>query len=312
MLEPVGFIGLGQMGSVIAANLWAAGFPLRIYNRTASKASGLVEKGATLVADASAVTTPGGIVMSILADGKALEAVATEKLARAIGPGGVHVSMSTVLPETSQRLSDLHSRYGAAFIAAPVFGRPEAAAARKLWIATSGPSAMKSRLKPIFEALAQGVFDFGEAPGAANIVKLSANFLVYSAVETMAQAAAFAERNGVSRGNMLRMLTETLFSSYVYKVMAERIVSSNFADPGFTVALALKDMNLAREVAQASNAPMPTLELLCARYSSAVRRGRGDWDASALSLGAAEEAGLDWSPNLPLQPGPAVNGRPVS
>ena len=300
MSERVGFIGLGQMGSVIAGNLLAAGFPLRVYNRTASKAGRLVEKGATLAEDASDVATPGGIVMSILADGKALETVATEKLAQAIGSGGVHVSMSTVLPETSQRLADLHSRYGASFVAAPVFGRPEAAAARKLWVATSGPAAMKARLKPVFEALAQGIFDFGEAPGAANVVKLSANFLVYSAVETMAQAAAFAERNGVSRGNMLRMLTETLFSSYVYKVMAERIVSSNFTNPGFTIALALKDMNLAREVAQASNTPMPTLELLCARYISALRRDRGDWDASALCLGAAEEAGLDWSPNSPL------------
>ena len=301
MPEPVGFIGLGQMGSVMAANLLSAGFPLRVYNRTAAKAQPLVERGAISVKDPANVTAKGGIVLSILADGKALESVADERLVRAIGPGGVHVSMSTVLPETSDRLADLHSRHGAAFIAAPVFGRPEAAAARKLWIALSGPRAPKPRLRPIFDALAQGVFDFGETAGAANVVKLSANFLVYSAVEAMAQAGAFAEKNGVSRGGVLNMLTQTLFNSYVYKIMAERIVSCSFSEPGFTVALALKDMNLARDVASGSHTPMPTLDLLCARYLHALEQGRADWDASALALGAAEAAGLRWSPNPPLQ-----------
>jgi len=170
-----------------------------------------------------------------------------------------------------------------------------------LWIAVSGPSAPKLRLKPIFDALAQGVFDFGETAGAANVVKLSANFLVYSAVESLAQAAAFAEKNGVSRGDVLSMLTQTLFNSYVYKIMAERIVSCNFSEPGFTVALALKDMSLARDVASASHTPMPTLDLLCARYLYALDKGRADWDASALALGAAEAAGLRWSPNSTLQ-----------
>ena len=305
MAEPIGFVGLGQMGSAMAGNLLAADFPLRVYNRTASKARSLIDQGATLAADATEVSARGGIVLSILADGEALEAVASDEFAKSIGQGGVHVSMSTVLPETSRRLAARHASHGVAFIAAPVFGRPEAAATRKLWIATSGPSSVKLRLKPVFEALGQGVFDFGEDPGAANVVKLAANFLAYSAVEAMAEASALAEKNGVSRGALLGMLTQTLFNSYAYTVLSRRIINSDFNEAAFTVALGLKDMKLARETATASHTSMPILDLLCDRYVSALAKGRADLDASALALGAAEESGLDWSPNPLVHPTPA-------
>jgi 3-hydroxyisobutyrate dehydrogenase-like beta-hydroxyacid dehydrogenase len=297
MAEPLGFVGLGQMGSAMAGNLLAAGFPLRVFNRTQSKARALTDKGATLAASPTEVGVRGGIVLSILADGEALEAVATDEFAKSIGQGGVHVSMSTVLPETSRGLAARHARHGVAFVAAPVFGRPEAAATRKLWIATSGPATAKHRLKQVFDALGQGAFDFGEDPGAANVVKLAANFLVYSAVEAMAEASALAEKNGVPRGALLGMLTQTLFNSYAYTVLSRRIVNSDYGEAAFTVALGLKDMKLARETATASQTPMPILGLLYDRYISALAKGRADLDASALALGAAEESGLNWWPN---------------
>ena len=163
MPEQIGFIGLGNLGSPIAANLLAAGFALKVYNRTRDKARPLAERGAALASAPHEVATPGGIVATVVADDAALEAVADDRLAEALGPGGVHVSMSTVLPATNQRLAERHRRFGGR-VAAPVFGRPEAAAARKLWICASGPPEAKRRVRPVFDTVGQGVYDFGEAP----------------------------------------------------------------------------------------------------------------------------------------------------
>ncbi len=132
----------------MAENLLAAGYALRVYNRTPEKAASLVDKGAFLAAAPHEVATPGGIVITVLSDDRAVDAVADDRLAQALGQGGIHLSMSTILPETSQRLSQHHAAHGVGYVAAPVFGRPEAAAARKLWICTSGPDAQKQRSAP--------------------------------------------------------------------------------------------------------------------------------------------------------------------
>ncbi|HEY2589044.1 MAG TPA: NAD(P)-binding domain-containing protein, partial [Tepidisphaeraceae bacterium] len=128
--QTIGFIGLGNMGRHMAANQLAAGFSLRVYNRTREKARELEQKGATVVDNPNDVAAPGGIVVSMVADDRALEAVATDELAKALGPGGLHISMSTVSPSTTEKLAERHAKFGATLVAAPVFGRPEAAAAR--------------------------------------------------------------------------------------------------------------------------------------------------------------------------------------
>lgn len=296
MPEQIGFIGLGNMGSRIAANLLAAGFALRVYNRTRAKAQPLVERGAVLVDEPHEVATRGGIVVSMVADDAALESVATDRLAEALGPGGVHVSMSTVLPDTNERLAEHHRRFGAALVAAPVFGRPEAAAARKLWICTSGPPEAKQRSRPVFEAVGQGVYDFGAAPGAANVVKLSGNFLLTAAIECLAEAAAMAEKNGVPRRDLITFFVQTLFNCPIYNNYGQRLIDADFDKVGFALPLALKDMNLADQIAAAGRAPAPVLGLLRDRYLAALANGREHLDAAALALGAAEDAGLRWFP----------------
>lgn len=292
--QPIGFVGLGNMGRHLAANLLAAGFPLRVFNRTREKARELEKKGATVVASAAEVATAGGIVLSILADDRALDAAGGEELGRALGKGGIHVSMSTVLPTTNERLAKAYQQYGATLIAAPVFGRPEAAEARKLWICTSGPEQARQRVKPVFDAIGQGVFDFGEAVGAANVVKLAGNFMLTAAIEAMSEASAMAEKNGIPREKLLSMLTHTLFNCPIYSNYGQRVIDADFDKVGFTLALALKDMTLAQQTAAASRAPMPMLSLLCDRYVSAIAKGRQGLDASALALGAADDAGLKW------------------
>jgi 3-hydroxyisobutyrate dehydrogenase-like beta-hydroxyacid dehydrogenase len=202
--------------------------------------------------------------------------------------------MSTVLPGTSDQLAAHHAHHGVAFVAAPVFGRPEAAAARKVWIATSGPAGAKQRLSPVLSALGQGVFDFGDRPGAANIVKLATNFVAYASLESLAEASAFAEKQGIPRAALLGMLTGTLFNCYAYQVFSRRVIDADFDQVSFNAALALKDLTLARETASATDTPMPILALLCDRFASAIAKGRGSLDASVLARGAAEDAGLKW------------------
>ena len=176
----IGFIGLGSMGLPMATNLLAAGHKLRIYNRTGSKAEALVKRGAELTSKSAAVATPGGVVITMLADDAALEGVVVglDTIAHRLAPGGIHISMSTIAPATSRKLAHYHSENGSSYVAAPVFGRPEAAHAKRLWICTSGPQHEKHKIAEILAAMGQKTFDFGEDPGAANTVKLSGNFLI--------------------------------------------------------------------------------------------------------------------------------------
>ena len=161
MADTIGFIGLGQMGLPIALNLLSAGFGVRVFNRTAGKAKPLGDKGAVVAASAVDVASPGGIVITMLADDAALDAVATDALASAMGSGAVHISMSTVSPDINARLAERFAKLGVATVAAPVFGRPEAAAEGKLWVCLSGPAAAKQRAKPVLDAVGLGTFDFG-------------------------------------------------------------------------------------------------------------------------------------------------------
>jgi 3-hydroxyisobutyrate dehydrogenase-like beta-hydroxyacid dehydrogenase len=294
MPETLGFIGLGHMGLPMAENLIAGGFALRVYNRSPEKARPLAEKGATVVRAPHEVAIRGGIVVSMVADDRALDDVATDDLARNLGPGGVHISMSTVSPRTNERIAERHARHGASTIAAPVFGRPEAAAARKLWICESGPASAKQRAKPVLDALGQGSFDFGEAVGAANVVKLAGNFLLTAAIEGMAEVGALAEKNGIPRAAILNMLTSTLFNCPIYNGYSKRLIDADFDKVGFPMLLALKDMKLAQETASSSRVPMPVLSLLCDRFLSQIANGRGNLDASGIALGAADDAGLSW------------------
>src|SRR3954447_16562102 len=257
MPDPVGFIGLGNLGLPIATNVLALGHPLRVYNRTSDKAAPLVSKGATLADTPAATATRGGIVFSVVSDDAALEAVAGDALAAALGPGGVHVSVSTVLPATSRKLADHHRRHGATYVAAPIFARPEAAAARTGVFCVSGDATAKARVRPLLDTLAKSVYDFGDDDvGAANVVKLAGNFMLTAAIEVMAEAAALAEKSGIPRGRLLDMFTQTLFPCPVFVNYSKRIVDADFDKVGFTVPLALKDMTLAGQTAAAARTPM--------------------------------------------------------
>lgn len=294
MNKTIGFIGLGNMGEPMARNLLRAGYKLRVYNRTSTKAQALGREGAEVVAALRDVIRPDGIVVSMVSNDHALEEVVfgEKGIGDALGPGGIHISMSTISPQTAQKLSAHHQTKGTAYLAAPVFGRPEAAAAKKLWICLAGDAKAKERAVPVLEALGQQIFDFGESPEAANVVKLSGNFLIGSAIEAMAEAYTFAEKNGVAREKVADVFSQTFLACPIYQNYGKVIATQEYQPAGFKVSLGLKDMNLLNSVAVSSLTPMPLGNLLQERLLSAMSKGRADMDWTALAIGASEDAGL--------------------
>ena len=294
MNEVIGFVGLGSMGLPIASNLVEAGYTLQVYNRSPQKAQPLLDKGAKLCTNSGNVVESRGIVITMLSNDQALEEVVLGEngILEKLDSGGIHLSMSTVSPATAQKLAEHHERRGAHYLAAPVFGRPDAAAARKLWICLSGNGAAKERVLPVLNVLGQGVFDFGEQVGAANVVKLAGNFLIISAIEAMAEAFTLAEKNGIERTKVAELFGQTLFACPIYQNYGRMIAQEQYQPAGFKLSLGLKDVTLALQTARDSQMPMPLGSLLHDRLMAAVAKGRGDIDWTGLALAISEEAGI--------------------
>jgi 3-hydroxyisobutyrate dehydrogenase-like beta-hydroxyacid dehydrogenase len=290
----LGFIGLGNMGLPIAINLLNAGYQLRVYNRTAQKAAPLVAAGAKLLSSPAEVIESGGIVFTMLSDDAAVESVAVadpDFLGRFDG-GGIHISMSTISPRTVRDLAENHAKKGVTFLAAPVIGRPDRAAAGTLFILLAGESNAKRVVEPFLKHLGQRIFDLGERPWQANAAKLIVNFSIAAAIESMAEAFTLAEKNEIPRTKMAELLSETLFSSVVYKGYGDHVARHQYEPAGFRLRLGWKDLRLVLEVGQDSETPMPIASLLRERFISSLAKNRGDLDWAALALGASDDAGL--------------------
>lgn len=294
MTETIGFIGLGSMGRPMANNLLAAGFDLRIYNRTPGKAVDLIASGARAVATPVEAVVPGGIVVTMVANDAALEAVTlgVEGIASGLGSGGVHLSMSTVSPQLARRLADVHREHGSHYVAAPVLGRPAAAAAGKLFILLSGSTEAKERVASLLAVMGQATRDLGDDPTQGHVAKLAANFMILSLVEVYAEVLAFAEKNGIGRQDMARLFGDTILNAPLFHLYGELLARENYAPPGFRLALGLKDIELILATGALSRTPTPVADLVHNRLLTAVAKGRSELDVTALALGVSEDAGL--------------------
>ncbi len=294
MSEEIGFIGLGAMGLPMATNLIATGHKLRVYNRTAAKAQPLVERGAEQVARPADTARPGGVVITMVSDDEVLKNVVLgpDSIASRLAPGGIHISMSTVAPATSRELARHHAGCGSSYVAAPVFGRPDNAAAGQLVVCVSGPSAAKTTVRPLFEPMGRAIFDFGEDPGAANVAKLAGNFLIAAALEAIAEALAMAEKSGVERTKVVEMLGKTLFKCPIYQHWGQLVAEKRHTSVVLRMALGLKDLNLVLSTAGEVKVPMPVASLVRDRLLAGLAKGREQMDWSALALGVLDEAGL--------------------
>jgi len=293
MAQAIAFVGTGSMGAPMAMNLVKAGFDVTAYNRTPEKLAALAKAGARTAHRPADAVTPGGIVVTMVSNDLVLKELVTGDggVAAALG-AGTHVSMSTISPDTSRELAKLHESFGGRYLAAPVFGRPEAAAAAKLWICQSGPQRAKEAARPLLEAMGQSVHDFGEDPGAANLVKLCGNFMILSAVEAMSEAFALAEKNGIDRAAIAGFFSGTLFDCPIYRNYSRILAARAYEPAGFQLTLGRKDVRLVRGAADAAQVPMPLAGLLDERMKASVAKGRSHLDWTAIELIVAEAAGL--------------------
>jgi 3-hydroxyisobutyrate dehydrogenase-like beta-hydroxyacid dehydrogenase len=288
----VGFIGLGNMGSGMAANLLKAGHALTVYNRTPAKAEALVVEGATL-AKTPREAARGDVVITMLADDAAVESVAfgRDGVLAGLKTLSIHISMSTISVTFAERLASAHQAARQRFVAAPVFGRPEAAAAGKLFIVAAGEPKTVQACQRLFKALGQHTFVIADEPPKANLVKLSGNFLIAAVIETLGEAFALVSKAGIDRARYLDILTNTLFGAPVYKTYGGIIAEERYAPPGFKARLGFKDIHLALGAAEALQVPMPVASLLRDRFLALLAIGAGDLDWSALAALASRDAG---------------------
>jgi len=289
----VGLIGLGSMGTGIAKSLLRGGHRVTVYNRTRERAEALRKDGAT-VAGSLAEACRGDAVLTMLADDAAVEAVVLGEngVLKSLARGRLHISLSTISVALSDRLAAEHARAGQEFIAAPVFGRPEAAEAAKLAIVAAGPKAAIERCKPLWDAMGQKLFVVGEQQSKANVVKLTGNFLIATVLESLGEALAFARKSGVDAAALLDFLTSTLFTAPVYKTYGGLIVEGKHDQVGFALPLGLKDVRLVLQAADAQAVPMPIASVLHDRFLTALARGHEHSDWSVVGQIAAEDAGL--------------------
>ncbi len=285
----IGFIGLGQMGSAIAANLIRSGHEMTVWNRSPEKAQPLLAKGARL-ADTPAEAAGGDIVLTMLADDQAVDQVTFGKdgilSAKA---GAIHISLSTISIELADRLADAS---GGAYVSAPVFGRPAAAAAAKLFVIAAGPAAAMTICEPIFADFGQRLFRVGERPSQANLVKLCGNFMIMSAIEAMAEAMTLAQKGGIPGTQLVDILIGTLFCAPVYRTYGDILAADRFRPAGFAAPLGLKDMKLVASAADALRTPMPVLSVLRDQLLSVVAQEGEEVDWSGVALAVRRNAGI--------------------
>jgi 3-hydroxyisobutyrate dehydrogenase-like beta-hydroxyacid dehydrogenase len=289
----VGFIGLGNMGSGMAANLLRAGHEMTVFNRGPEKVRPLIELGARqakTVAEACA----GEIVITMLADDSAVRRVTLgeDGIVDNLRRGATHVSMSTVSVELIRDLTQAHEQAGQQFVAAPVFGRPEMAAAAKLFIVVAGAPEALSICQPLFDAMGQRTFPFGTEPEAASLVKLAGNFMIAATIESLGEALSLVGKGGIEPARFVDLLTSTLFPAPAYRTYGALIAESKFQPAGFAAPLGHKDVRLLLAASESLRVPMPIASLLNDRFLRLLAQGGESLDWSAISQLAAADAGL--------------------
>ena len=288
----IGFIGLGQMGKAVATNLIRAGHRLRVWNRSPAPAQELVALGATLAVE-PADAARGEVLMTMLSDDEAHRSVLIGSgVYDRASPALIHVNFATVSVALARELTALASKRGLVYVAAPVFGRPEVAQSGKLNVVVAGDPVAIGRIEPLLAAIGERSWPLGSSPERANVVKLAGNFMIACALEAMGEAAALVRAHGIEAGEMLEVLTTTLFASPVYKGYGRLIAERRYQPAGFPMVLGLKDVRVTLEAGQAAHVPLPFASVLRDHFLEALAARRSEYDWAALAEVAARHAGL--------------------
>ena len=288
----IAVIGLGSMGDPIARNLIEAEHSVSVYNRTPARAEPFRALDAKVAATPAEAVTGVEAAITMVSDDGALEDVVFGGMLESLPADAVHISMSTIGVALSERLAEAHRAKGQHFVSAPVFGRPEAAAARKLFIVAAGATAQVDRCRPIFDAIGQRTFVAGEAPPLSNVVKLAGNFMIMAATETLAEAFAFALKSGLDPNTFLEIMTESLFGAPIYRTYGAMLIADKFEPAGFKLPLGLKDNRLLLAAGERAAVPMPIASLIRDRMVTALAQGLGESDWAIIARLSRQDAGL--------------------
>lgn len=290
----IAFLGLGNMGLPMARHLLKAGHEVTVWNRTISKADGLRADGAKVCNSPAEAARNAEIAITMLADDLAVESavLGAQGLTEGLPKAAVHISSSTISVALSQRLAREHAQREQKYIAAPVFGRPEAAEAGKLFVVAAGNLEVIERCRPVLEVVGQRLFVIGDKPEMANVVKLSGNFLISTVVEGLGEAIALTRKYGIDPHQYVDFLTSSLFAAPVYKTYGGIIADERYSPPGFKLRLGLKDCKLALAAAESVDMALPIASVVRDHMLTAISRGMEELDWSATAKLAAENAGL--------------------
>jgi len=291
----VGFIGLGRMGQGMGQRLIGAGHELVVYNRTRAKTAELEHAGARVAGTLADACKAREVVITMVADDAALNDVTLGAggIAQSLARGAIHLAMGTHSAGAIQTLNDAHAAAGQLLVAAPVLGRPDAAAAGQVVIVAAGPPAAVKACEPLFQAMGRKTFEAGARPEAALAIKLANNFLLACAIQSMAEGFSLVRKYGVQPQVFYDVLTEGLFAAPAYKVYGKLMVDQTFDRPGFTTTLGLKDVKLALAAAELVHVPLPSGSVVRDRLVGAVAHGDADKDWAVLAREQARACGLD-------------------
>ena len=283
----IGFIGLGNLGAPIAENLLELHKDLLVYNRTRSKTKPLEEKGATVCNSVKELALECDIVFTIVSNDAAIKDITEGEngIAKNLKENGIHVSMSTILPETSEVLFQLHHQYNNHYIACPVAGRPEAARDKKLNFMVSGNTEIIDKIKPLLnDAGAVNIWEYGDEPGNSNVAKLCTNYMIQAAIQSMSESISLAQKSGIDENQLMKMLTSTMFNCGVYINYGNMLLNKAFQPAAFSLKLGLKDATLIKTQAEKTATKMPLGKLIHEEYTALSKAGYDDYDWSALAL----------------------------
>jgi len=291
----IGFIGLGRMGQGIAGRVLGAGHELLVYNRTPEKAAALAQAGATTATSVAAACAGREVVITMLADDRALEQIAygDGALLKSLPKGAIHMAMGTHSVDFIRTLTAAHTQAGQILVSAPVLGRPDMAAVGQVAVVAGGPASALERCRVLFDVIGRRTFMAGEEPVSAAAIKITNNFVLGCAIEVIGEAYSLVRKYGVTPDAMYEVLTEGLFGAPAYKVYGKIIADQAYDKVGVTAALGLKDANLALAAAGAAGVPLPSANVLRDRLLGAIAHGDGERDWAVIAREQARASGLE-------------------
>jgi len=280
----VGFLGLGSMGSAMAANILRAGNALTVWNRSAGKADDLASAGATVASTPSNLAGCDAVFAMLANDDATRETIVGSGLLAALSKDAIIVNCGTISIELARELTLAAAEAGVGYVAAPVLGRPNVAAEGKLNVIAAGSTEALDRVQPLLDAIGQKTWRVGSEPAQANVAKIGANFLIASAIGAMGEAFAIAEGNGLDPHELYDLVTNTLFAAPVYKGYGAQILEERFEPAGFQLVLGRKDVGLAQSAGESGNVNLPLADALAGVFEAAIDAGDGEKDWSAIAL----------------------------